>query len=204
MTFDLAAIRAQYPALSATDEGTPRLYFDNPAGTQVPVSVVERMSECMLQASANLGGYFKTSKLAGARAAMQDFLNAPSAAEIIFGQSMTALTFHIARSIGRALSPGDEIILSRMDHDANVEPWKLMARDHGLGVRWLEFDPQTFEFDTAAGTTAVTAIDTCAHPNPPASLPHAPTTTSSATCVWISEPWTSRRPRSSQSSRCPV
>ncbi len=154
MTFDLDAIRAQYPALSATDEGKPRLYFDNPAGTQVPGSVVERMSECMLQASANLGGYFKTSKLAGAieagaRASMADFLNAPSAQEVIFGQSMTALTFHIARSIGRALSPGDEIILSRMDHDANVEPWKLMARDHALTVRWLEFDPQTFEFDTA-------------------------------------------------------
>jgi cysteine desulfurase family protein (TIGR01976 family) len=155
MTFDLAGIRAQYPALSATDEGKPRLYFDNPAGTQVPVSVVERMSECMLQASANLGGYFRTSRLAGdieagARASMADFLNASSADEIIFGQSMTALTFHIARSLGRALSPGDEIIVSRMDHDANVEPWKLMARDHGLSVRWLGFDPATFEFDAAA------------------------------------------------------
>ena len=154
MTFDLAAIRAQYPALSETDEGRPRLYFDNPAGTQVPISVVERMSECMLQASANLGGYFRTSKLAGeieagARAAMRDFLNAPSVDEIIFGQNMTALTFHMARSIGRELSPGDEIILSRMDHDANVEPWKLMARDHDLTVRWLPFDPETFEFDTA-------------------------------------------------------
>jgi cysteine desulfurase family protein (TIGR01976 family) len=154
MTFDLAAIRALYPALSATDDGRPRLYFDNPAGTQVPGSVVERISKCMLEASANLGGYFTTSKRAGeieagARAAMADFLNAPSADEIIFGQNMTALTFHVARSIGRVLSPGDEIVLSRMDHDANVEPWKLMARDHELTVRWLAFDTESFEFDLA-------------------------------------------------------
>jgi cysteine desulfurase family protein (TIGR01976 family) len=154
MTFDLSAIRAQYPALSATDAGRPRLYFDNPAGTQVPASVVERMSACMLHASANLGGYFTTSELAGeieagARAAMADFLNAPDASEIIFGQNMTALTFHMARSIGRLLSPGDEVILSRMDHDANVEPWKLMARDHDLTVRWLPFDTGSCEFDLA-------------------------------------------------------
>lgn len=152
MTFDLEAIRSQFPALSKTDDGVARVYFDNPAGTQVPRSVVEKMSKCMLGANANLGGYFRTSELAGeivadAQSAMTDFLNAPSPDEIIFGQNMTSLTFHVSRSIGRHLLAGDEIVLSRMDHDANVEPWILMARDHGLIVRWLPFDTQTFEFD---------------------------------------------------------
>jgi len=154
MTFDLDAIRSQFPALSVNDDGVARVYFDNPAGTQVPRSVVERMSDCMLGASANLGGYFRTSDLAGeivadAQAAMADFLNAPSADEIVFGQNMTSLTFHLSRSIGRHFSAGDEIVLSRMDHDANVEPWVLMARDHGLVVRWLPFDTQAFEIDLA-------------------------------------------------------
>ena len=152
MSIDLTAIREQFPALSETDEGRPRLYFDNPAGTQVPVMVVERMTNCLLQASANLGGYFRTSESVGAivdeaRVAMADFLNAPSPDEIIFGQNMTTLTFHVSRSIGRLLQPGDEIILSQMEHDANVVPWVLLARDFDLKIRWLPFDTETFEFD---------------------------------------------------------
>ncbi len=152
MTIDLDRIRAQFPALSETDDGRARLYFDNPAGTQVPVMVVERMTNCMLKASANLGGYFRTSALAGAviddaRMAMADFLNAPSPDEIIFGQNMTTITFHVSRSIGRLLQPGDEIILSHMEHDANVVPWVLLARDFDLKIRWLPFDTETFEFD---------------------------------------------------------
>jgi cysteine desulfurase family protein (TIGR01976 family) len=152
MKFDLEAIRSQFPALSARDDGVARIYFDNPAGTQVPRSVVDKMSECMLGASANLGGYFRTSELAGAivadaQAAMADFLNAPSSDEVVFGQNMTSLTFHVSRSIGRSFAAGDEIVLSRMDHDANVEPWVLMARDHDLCVRWLPFDTQSFEID---------------------------------------------------------
>jgi len=152
MPIDLTEIRKQFPALDITDDGRPRLYFDNPAGTQVPQLVAERMSDCMLKANANIGGYFKTSDLAGvianeARLAMADFLNAASPDEIIFGQNMTSLTFHISRSIGRHLQPGDEIILSKMDHDANVEPWVLLARDFDLRVRWLPFDVQSFEYD---------------------------------------------------------
>ncbi len=152
MTLDLEAIRSQFPALGETDDGVARVYFDNPAGTQVPKRVAEAMSQCLLQANANIGGHFRTSDLAGAivadaQQAMADFLNAPSPDEIIFGQNMTSLTFHVSRSIGRHLDAGDEIILSRMDHDANVEPWVLLARDHGLTVRWLPFDTGTFEFD---------------------------------------------------------
>jgi cysteine desulfurase family protein (TIGR01976 family) len=152
MTIDIDRIRGQFPSLFETDDGKPRLYFDNPAGTQVPQMVVDRMADCMLHSSANLGGDFPTSLQAGtvvdgARAAMADFVNAPSPDEIIFGQNMTSITFHLSRSVGKLLQPGDEIILSRMDHDANVEPWKLMARDFNLKVRWLEFDTETFEFD---------------------------------------------------------
>ena len=152
MSFNLETIRSQYPALAETDNGTRRIYFDNPAGTQVPQIVVDRMADCMLKSSANLGGYFRTAKLADAvvedaHAAMADFLNAASPEEIIFGQNMTTITLHVSRSIGQHLSAGDEIILTRMDHDANVQPWILLARDLGLKVRWLPFDTGTFEFD---------------------------------------------------------
>ena len=153
--FDLETIRSCFPALSITDNGVPRIYFDNPAGTQVSQLVVDRMSECLLQANANLGGYFATSRKANAifdyaHAAMADLLNARSPEEIIFGQNMTTLTLHVSRSIGRQFRAGDEIILSRMDHDANVTPWVLLARDLGLQVRWLPFDLESFEFDLSA------------------------------------------------------
>jgi cysteine desulfurase family protein (TIGR01976 family) len=153
--FDLETIRSCFPALSITDNGVPRIYFDNPAGTQVSRLVVDRMSECLLQANANLGGHFATSRKADAivddaHAAMADLLNAPSPEEIIFGQNMTTLTLHLSRSIGRQFRAGDEIILSRMDHDANVTPWVLLARDLGLQVRWLPFNLESFEFDLAA------------------------------------------------------
>ncbi len=154
MPFDLDTVRAKFPSLAITDDGQPRIYFDNPAGTQVPLSVAERMTDCLIEANANLGGYFPTSKLAddvaqGAHDAMADLLNAPSADEIVFGQNMTTITLQLSRSIGQALEPGDEIVLSRMDHDANVQPWVLMARDYDLVVRWLPFDTATFEFDLA-------------------------------------------------------
>ena len=154
MAYSLDAIRAEFPALSIQDNGKPRIYFDNPAGTQVPQLVVDRMSECLIEANANLGGYFETSLRADAvvdeaHQAMADFLNAASPDEIIFGQNMTTLTLYMSRSIGRELQRGDEIILSRMDHDANVTPWTLLAEELGLTVRWLSFNCETFEFDLA-------------------------------------------------------
>ena len=84
---------------------------------------------------------------------MADFFNAPSHDEIVFGQNMTTITLHLSRSIGRLFRPGDEIILSRMDHDANVWPWVLLARDLELDVKWLDFDATTFEFDLADSTS---------------------------------------------------
>ena len=161
MTIDLEAIRSQFPALSETDNGSPRIYFDNPAGTQVPQRVADAMSDCLLKANANIGGYFRTSELAGkiaddAMAAVADFLNAPSPEEIVFGQNMTSLTFHVSRSIGRHLNAGDEVIVSRMDHDANVHPWVLMARDFDLEIKWLPFDVDSFEFDLSVLEDLVT------------------------------------------------
>jgi len=152
MRYDLDAIRAQFPSLTITDGDTPRLYFDNPAGTQVPQRVIDAMTDCLREANANIGGGFSTSNKADAiiaelHQASADFLNAPSADEIIFGQNMTTLTLHMSRSIGLHINPGDEIILSRMDHDANVGPWLLLARDRGATVRWLEFNTDSFEFE---------------------------------------------------------
>ncbi len=155
MTFNPETVRAQFPALAMTDDGMRRIYLDNPAGTQVPSGVAEAMSRCMLSSSANLGGNFASSNDAdavvqAAREAMADFLNAPSTDEIIFGQNMTTMTLHISRSVGRLFKPGDEILVTRMDHDANVWPWVMLARDLDLEVRWLPFDTSTFEFDLDA------------------------------------------------------
>ena len=152
MNYDLEQIRGKFPALNIKDSGVRRIYFDNPAGTQVPTEVIEAIQKCMIESNANIQGGFETSNrvdkiLDEFHQSMADFLNATSSEEIIFGQNMTTLTLHISRSIGRLLSKGDEIILSRMDHDANISPWLLLAEDIGLSVKWLSFDTEKYEFD---------------------------------------------------------
>jgi cysteine desulfurase family protein (TIGR01976 family) len=149
--FPIDAVRAQFPSLSIADGGRQRVYFDNPAGTQVPQRVVERSTRAYLEQNANLGGVFETSKRASAlveeaHAAVAAFYNARSPEEIVFGQSMTALTYHMSRCLSRGWTSGDEIVLSRMDHDANVAPWLQAAEDRGVTVRWLDFNPDTYEF----------------------------------------------------------
>lgn len=144
-------VRAQFPALALADEGVPRVYFDNPAGTQVPLQVLGRMREYMVHSMANNGGLFRTSAATAAlvdlaRAKMQHFLNAASAEEIVFGPNMTSLTFHLSRTLEPRLRAGDEILLTRMDHDGNVTPWTLLAERLGLVVRWLDFDPATSRY----------------------------------------------------------
>jgi cysteine desulfurase family protein (TIGR01976 family) len=148
---DVAAIRAQFPALAVKDGGRDRIYFDNPAGTQVPQRVIDRTVDCLANRNANLGGYFVTTVEAGelvdlAHQACADFYNAASMSEIVFGQNMTSLTLHMSRCLGKKFKRGDEIVLSRMDHDANVAPWLLLADDLGLVVRWIDFDTETYEF----------------------------------------------------------
>jgi cysteine desulfurase family protein (TIGR01976 family) len=159
--FDVEAAREQFPALTMTDDGRPRVFFDNPAGTQVPRQVIDRTVECLTATNANLGGSFATTVAAGqlvdaAHQACADFYNARSASEIVFGQNMTTLTLHMSRCLGRRFARGDEIVLSRMDHDANVAPWLLLAQDLGLVVRWMDFDPETYEFADDALSAVLT------------------------------------------------
>ena len=159
--FDVLASRRQFPALALLDQGQRRIYFDNPAGTQTPQQVVDRTVEALVQKNANLGGYFTTTLAAEelvneAHQAVADYYSAASPAEIIFGQNMTTLTLHMSRCLARRFQRGDEIVLSRMDHDANVAPWLLMAEDAGLTVRWMDFDPDSFEFPDDALSKVLT------------------------------------------------
>ena len=161
MNYNLDDIRNNFPALAIKDNGKRRIYFDNPAGTQVSQKVVKAMSDCLIYSNANILGGFETSNradqvLADARNAMSDFLNASSSDEIIFGQNMTTLTLHMSRSVGKMLSSGDEIILSRMCHDANISPWLLLAEDLNLKIKWLSFNKQTYEFDLSELDTLIT------------------------------------------------
>lgn len=161
MNFQIEAVRAKFPALSLTDKGRRRIYLDNPAGTQVPQTVADAVSRCLLITNANLGGFFETTIAAqqivdDAHAAMADFLGAASPQEIIIGANMTTLTYHMSRTLGRTMKPGDEIILTRMDHEGNVSPWLQLAEDLGLVVRWLPFDEQSWQIEEAALATLLT------------------------------------------------
>ncbi len=127
--------------------GKTAVFLDGPGGTQSPQSVIDAMSGYLKFGSSNLGGPFLTSRhadevVAQARAAMKDFVNARRPEEIAFGQNMTSLTFSISRAISRTWQAGDEIIVTRLDHDANISPWLMAAEDKGVTVRWLDFNPQ--------------------------------------------------------------
>jgi cysteine desulfurase family protein (TIGR01976 family) len=140
MSLDLAFIRSQFPSLNK-----PVIFFDNPGGTQIARQSLDRINHYLLECNANHEGAFATSIasdaiLEEAHQAMADFYNAPSAQEIIFGNNMTTLTLHLSRSISRNWNPGDEIVVTRLDHDANVTPWVLAAQDRGVNVRWVDFD----------------------------------------------------------------
>src|SRR5215813_2224144 len=141
-TLDVAWARAQFPSLLQTVNGHPAAFLDGPGGTQVPQRVIDAISAYLSHDNANTGGAYSTSRhtdamLARARGAMADFLHC-GPDEVVFGPNMTSLTFAISRAIGRELGPGDEILVTRLDHDANVSPWITMAEDRGLTVRWAE------------------------------------------------------------------
>jgi cysteine desulfurase family protein (TIGR01976 family) len=148
---DLAAIRAQFPALAQTVNGHPAAFLDGPGGTQVPQRVIDVISDYLRHDNANTGGAYATSRhtdvmIAAARAAMADFLHC-GADEVVFGPNMTSLTFAISRAIGCDLHPGDEILVTRLDHDANVSPWLAMAEEKGVTVRWAEIHDDTCTLD---------------------------------------------------------
>ena len=127
---DLAWVRPQFPSLTQTVNGQPAVFFDGPGGTQVPQRVIDAIANYLSHSNANTSGAYATSRqtdavIAEARAAMADFL-ACDKDEVVFGPNMTTLTFAISRAIGRELGPGDEILLTHLDHDANVSPWRAL------------------------------------------------------------------------------
>jgi cysteine desulfurase family protein (TIGR01976 family) len=150
---DLAWVRSQFPSLAQTVNGHPAAFLDGPGGTQVPKRVIDAIAGYLGHDNANTGGAYATSRrtdamIAEARAAMADFLNC-GADEVAFGPNMTTLTFAISRAIGRDLKPGDEIVVTRLDHDANVSPWLAMAEDRGIAVRWAEIHDEDCTLDIA-------------------------------------------------------
>ena len=141
--FDVDALRAQFPALSLEQDGRPIAFFDGPGGTQVPQSVIDAVTAYYRESNANADGAFLTSRRSDAlvheaHQAMADMLGAADADEIKFGPNMTTLTFHVSRSVTATMQPGDEIVLTGLDHHGNVDPWLGAARDRGLTVRFWE------------------------------------------------------------------
>jgi cysteine desulfurase family protein (TIGR01976 family) len=142
-TFDVEAVRARFPALKREIAGRPAIFADAPGGTQVPFEVIEAMTAYYENSNANRGGEFITSIetdeiVESARSAMADFLNC-DASEVVFGANMTTLAFALSRSLVRELAEGDEIVVTRLDHDANISPWLATAEDAGATVRWVDF-----------------------------------------------------------------
>lgn len=156
--FDPAPLRREFPSLALTLDGYPAVFFDNPGGTQVPSAVIEAVSDYYKTSNANVGGAFATSRrtdkiVADARAAMADLLNAPGPETIVFGPSMTALTFHLARSLADTLQPGDEVVVTALDHDANVAPWAdLEAAGAVIRVVDVHLADGTLDMDSFAST----------------------------------------------------
>lgn len=152
---DVAALRDHFPALERTIEGRRVAHLDGPGGTQVPRECIAAMASYLERSNANLGGSFAASVetdalLAEAHAAAADFVGAHDPAEIIFGSNMTTLTFALSRALGRELSVGDEIIVTRLDHDANVAPWLAIAEERGALVRWLDIRVEDCTLDLDA------------------------------------------------------
>jgi cysteine desulfurase family protein (TIGR01976 family) len=146
MNLNTDTIRAGFPALARTQNGRQVAYLDGPGGTQVHESVIQAMAKFMERGGSNLGGTFETSietdaVVAGARSAVADLFGAESD-EIVFGQNMTSLTYSMSRALARTWSRGDNIVLTRLDHDANVSPWIQAANDAGVEVRFVDFDPE--------------------------------------------------------------
>ena len=143
------AIRAHFPALARRHRGQRVAYFDGPGGTQVPKQVAEAMGDYLLHHNANTHWNYPTSAetdaaIAGARQAFADFFNA-SPREIVFGNNMTTLTFHVSRALGRNWGPGDEVVVTELDHHGNVAPWRALAQELPLVIRTVGFDPKSGE-----------------------------------------------------------
>ena len=154
MTFPIDAVRQQFPSLATTDDGQRRIYFDNAAGTQVPRQTIDRIVDFFHRYNSNTGVFNPTSVEVDALyddtvKAMADFLGTTDPGEVLIGANMTTLTYQLSRSLAHQFEPGDEIIISRMEHEGNVSPWLQMAEDNGLVVKWLEFDRNSWRAEPA-------------------------------------------------------
>lgn len=162
MSFHANHIRSMFPSITIpADDGTVPIFLDNPAGTQVPKRVMDAVTAYYMTMNANSGGLFATSKrndamIDGTRQRMADFINAPSKDEIVIGANMTTLNFALSRAIAKTLSAGDEIVLTRMDHDANVSPWLRIAEDYGLIVKWVDINTADCTLDMDSLEEALT------------------------------------------------
>src|SRR5687768_13329466 len=141
MTFDPETVRRQFPAL-ARDAA----FLDGAAGSQVPQAVIDAVSDYYVKHNANHGGLFATSRESDAvvdeaRRACADLLGTPDDGCVVFGANMTTLTFALSRAIATEWQPGDEVIVTRLDHDANVSPWVRAAADRGVTVRHVNIHP---------------------------------------------------------------
>jgi len=148
---DVRTIRSRFPALERVHAGRPVAYFDGPGGTQVPRAVVEAMADYLYAHNANTHWRYPSSEetdamLAGARETLADFLHA-APSEIVFGQNMTTLTYHLSRALGRRWGPGDEIVVTELDHHANVDPWRALEVERGVTVRCVPMRPETGTVD---------------------------------------------------------
>ncbi len=148
MTYDVAAVRSQYPALTSGEA-----FFDGPGGTQVPRPVVDALATTLASPVSNRGPYTAPQRAAdeivhACRAALGDLLAADPRG-IVFGRSMTQVTYDLSRAIAKTWEPGDEVVVSRLDHDGNVRPWVQAAEARGVTVRWIDFDPETAELRPA-------------------------------------------------------
>src|ERR1700676_2721989 len=164
-TLDLSYVRSHFPSLGQTVSGHPAAFLDGPGGTQVPQRVIDAIANYLRRDNANTGGAYATSRrtdamIAEARSAMADFLHC-AAGEVVFGPNMTTLTYAMSRAIGRELKPGDEILVTRLAHDANVSPWLQMAEDlqkedRGITVRWAEIHDDDCTLDMADLASKIT------------------------------------------------
>lgn len=160
--YDVTAVRERFPALAREQAGRPVVFLDGPGGSQVPAAVIEAMAAYLRDTNANAGGAFATSResdaiVADAHAAVADLLGAASADEVKFGPNMTTLTFGLSRAIGATLRPGDEIVITRLDHEADRTPWQRAATDAGAVVREVDIDPTdgTLRLDGPDGLDAL-------------------------------------------------
>ena len=156
----VSELRGEFPALQQKAGGRPLTFMDGPGGTQVHGSVIEAMKQYLTEANSNAGGTFLFSQrtdetVAAARSAMADLLNASRPEEIVFGPNMTSLTFNLSRAIGQTLAPGDEIVVTRLDHDANIAPW-LALEEQGIVVRHADFAPGDCTLDMESLAEAIT------------------------------------------------